>query len=184
MDNQPNFPPAGIVLVDDEPEILFSSTVMLRRAGLTQVKTLADSRLLLPFLATAEAGVVVLDLQMPHLSGKELLGELTSSMPQVPVIIVTAANELETAVACMKTGAFDYLVKPIEPSRFVASIRKALEMSALRRELSSLRTSLLTGRVRDENAFAAILTRSPKMKAIFGYVEAIAPTDQPVPSTP
>ncbi len=169
-----------VLLVDDEPEILFSSTVMLRRAGLANVRTIEESRDVLPFLAGQEAGVIVLDLQMPHLSGKELLDTLVAEYPHVPVIIVTAANELDTAVACMKAGAFDYLVKPVQPSRFVASVGKALEVYALRREVSSLKESLLTGQLRDEGAFSAITTRSVRMKALFGYLEAIGGTDQPV----
>ncbi len=180
MSQSAGFSAPEIVLVDDEPEILFSSTVMLRRAGLDNVRTVEDSRNLLPSLAEHEAGVIVLDLQMPYISGKELLGEIAGMYPHVPVIIVTAANELETAVSCMKAGAFDYMVKPTEPSRFVAGVRKALEMNALRREVSSLRESLLTGRLKDESAFAAIRTRNGKMRAIFGYLEAIATTDQPV----
>ena len=142
--------------------------------------TIADSRDLLPLLAEKEVGVIVLDLQMPHLSGTELLNEITANHPQVPVIIVTAANELTTAVACMKNGAFDYQVKPIDVGRLVASVQKALEINALRREISSLRESLLTGRVRNADAFAAICTQSPKMTALFGYLEAAAATDQPV----
>jgi DNA-binding NtrC family response regulator len=172
--------PPLVVIVDDEPEILFSSTVVLRRAGLTRIETLDDSRRLLPLLAVAGTGVVVLDLQMPHLSGRELLVELAANFPHIPVIIVTAANELDTAVACMKMGAFDYMVKPIEPSRFVASVRKALEMNTLRQEISCLRESLLSGQVRDESAFAEIRTRNSGMKSIFGYLEAIAPSGQPV----
>ncbi len=175
-----SFTAPAIVLVDDEPEILFSSTVMLRRAGLSNVLTLEDSRELLPLLAGQEAGAIVLDLQMPYLSGKELLGSIVADYPHVPVIIITAANELDTAVACMQAGAFDYLVKPIDPSRFVTSVRKALEVNALRREVSSLKESLLTGQLRDEGAFAAIRTRNPRMRALFGYLEAIGRTDQPV----
>ncbi|HEY6872319.1 MAG TPA: sigma-54 dependent transcriptional regulator [Geobacteraceae bacterium] len=170
----------AVVLVDDEPEILFSYTVMLRRAGVSTLRTVGESRDLLPLLAGLEAGAIVLDLQMPHLSGKELLDEIVAAYPHVPVIIVTAANELDTAVACMKAGAFDYLVKPIEPNRFVTSVRKALEMNALRREVSSLKESLLTGELRNEGAFAGITTRNARMKALFGYLEAIAGTDQPV----
>ena len=174
-----NFSPA-IVLVDDEPEILFSSTVMLRQAGLHNVHAIEDSRRLLPFLAEKEVGVVVLDLQMPYLSGRELLADIADNYPHLPVIIMTAANELDTAVACMKMGAFDYLLKPIENSRFVACVRKGLEINSLRREISSLRDYLVSGKLHDEAAFAAINTQSSRMKAIFGYMEGIAPSDQPV----
>lgn len=175
-----SFGPPTIVLVDDEPEILFSYEVMLLGSGFKSIVTISDSREVLQLLAERDVGVIVLDLQMPHFSGAELLNEITSNHPQVPVIIVTAANELTTAVACMKNGAFDYQVKPIEVGRLVASVRKALEINALRREISSLRESLLTGRVRNADAFAALVTRSPKMTALFSYLEAAAATDQPV----
>jgi len=166
--------------VDDEQDILFSYEVMLHGAGIDNILTCPDSRNLLPLLAGRQVGVVVLDLQMPHLSGTELLEEIAATYPQVPVIIVTAANQLETAVACMKGGAFDYQVKPVEISRLVGAVRKALEMNALRREISSLRESLLTGRLHNRDAFAAIITRSSRMQAIFGYLEAVAVTDQPI----
>jgi len=169
-----------VILVDDEQEILFSYEVMLQGAGIGNILTCSDSRALLPLLAEHEAGVVVLDLQMPHLSGTDLLGKITLNYPQLPVIIVTAANQLDTAVACIKAGAFDYQVKPVEISRLVATVRKALEMNTLRREISSLRESLLTGQVRNREAFAAIITRSPRMQALFSYLEAAAVTDQPV----
>ena len=169
-----------VMLVDDEPHILFGSSVMLRQAGLGRVRTLEDIRGLLPLLAEEEPGVIVLDLQMPHISGKEMLGELGCRHPGSPVIIVTAANELDTAIDCMKLGAFDYIVKPVDATRFVTSVKKALDRNTMQREIESLRESLLTGRPANEEAFAAIKTKSPRMKAIFSYLEAVAPTDQPV----
>ena len=169
-----------IVLVDDEPEILFSLAAILRRAGLDNLHTLEDSRKLLPLLAEQEVAVIVLDLWMPHVSGQELLEELVSNYPQVPVIVMTAASEIETAVACMKAGTFDYLVKPVEISRFISCIKRALEMNSLRRENSSLRESLLTGQLKHEVVFSCFITQESKMKAIFGYLDAVAETGQPV----
>ncbi len=169
-----------IVLVDDEAEILFSYEVMLLGSGLDNIVTIADSREVLPYLAVNDPGVVVLDLQMPHISGAELLKDISATYPHLPVIIVTAANELNTAVSCMKSGAFDYQVKPVEVGRLESSIRKALEISALRSEISSLRESFLSGSVRNADAFSAIITRNPRMRAIFSYLEAAAVTDQPV----
>ena len=169
-----------IVIVDDEPEILFGSAVMLRRAGFNDIKTMQDSRELLPYLTQREVGVVVLDLQMPHLSGKELLCELNSGYPHIPVIIVTAANELDTAVECMKAGALDYMVKPISPDRFVSGIRKALEMNSLRCEIASLRGCLFSGEPPRDGALSRFHVRSAKMQTVLGYLEGVAPSDQPV----
>lgn len=171
---------SAIVLVDDEPEILFSFTAILRRAGLDNLHTLEDSRKLLPLLAEQEVAVIVMDLLMPHFSGLEMLEEVVSNYPQVPVIVMTAASEIDTAVACIKAGAFDYLVKPVEMSHFTSCIKRALEMNSLRRENSSLRESLLTGQLKCEDAFSEIITKESRMKAIFGYMDAVAETDQPV----
>lgn len=170
----------SIILVDDEPDILFGSSIMLRQAGFDNVCTIDDSRKLMPKLSETEAGVIVLDLQMPYFSGKELLSELTANHPELPVVIVTAANELETAIDCMKMGAFDFLVKPIEAGRFVTTVGNALKVNAMRLEIDSLRASLLNEKNADELAFLPIKTRSSKMKAIFSYLQAVAPTDQPV----
>jgi DNA-binding NtrC family response regulator len=170
----------NILIVDDEPSVLLGSSLMLRQAGFEDCRTLDDSRNLMPLLAKEEADVVVLDLQMPHLSGKELLNDIILTYPHIQVIIVTGANELETAIDCIKAGAFDYMVKPIEASRFVTSVRKAMEVRSMRREIDLLRRSLLEGNPANKEVFAEMRSRNQKMKAIFSYLEAIAPSDQPV----
>lgn len=180
MTDKNGIAPSAIVLVDDEPEILFSFRVLLESAGLTRIVTIQDSRDLLAFLAGNEVDVVVLDLQMPHISGRELLQEIVGNYPHVSVIIITAAAEVETAVTCMRMGAVDYLVKPIDPSRYLSSVTKALEMNALRREIFSLREAFTSGTLQNEEAFSAIHTRSARMRGIFGYLEGVAPTAQPV----
>ena len=170
----------AIVLVDDEPSILSSFRLLLEGSGLTQIETFQDSRDLLPFLGCNRVDVVVLDLQMPYLSGKELLEEIVSNFPHISVIIMTAAAEVDTAVTCMRMGALDYLVKPIDPNRYLSSINKALEITALKREIFSLRESRTCGSLQNEGAFKAIRTRSSRMGEIFSYLEGVAPTSQPV----
>ena len=124
-----------ILLVDDEPQLLHSASIVLRATGMPEVLTLQDSREVLHMLANREIGVLVLDLSMPHLSGKHVLENVAVDFPEVPVIVMTANNDLETAVQCMQIGASDYLVKPVDKNRLVASVRRALEMRAMRKEL-------------------------------------------------
>lgn len=170
----------AVLLVDDEPALLAGARATLRSAGVARVLTCGDSREVPTLLMDEEIAVVVLDLNMPHLSGGELLPLIHEEYPFVAVIILTGTDELETAVQCMRSGAFDYLVKPVEGSRFTASVRSALEIASLRHEVSSLRQSLLASEVRNEEAFAPIKTRSEKLLAIFRYVEAVAPSGQPI----
>jgi len=173
---EPGYPAAPVVLVDDEPNILFSFGIGLRAAGIANIETLDDGRKLLQLISARGASAVVLDLSMPYVQGAQLLEEIVAAHPQVPVIIVTATHDLETAVRCMKTGAFDYLVKPVETERLLGTVRNALQLTALRDEVSSLKHYLLTDQLRHEGAFSAIVTRSPKMRSLFQYVEAIAPS--------
>ncbi len=168
------------MLVDDEPQILLSFSVMLRTAGINNLVTVNDSRRVISLLLEKEPSLILLDLSMAHLSGISLLSEINSSFPNIPVIIVTATDNLQTAVECMKKGAFDYLVKPIEADRLLSGVRKALEMSALQEEVSSLKHYLLTDQLKHESAFASMITRNRKMRALFQYAEAISGSLQPV----
>ena len=172
--------PLPILLVDDEPQLLRSASVLLRSSGVKHVVTLDDSRAVMPLLGEQEVGVVVLDLAMPHVTGQELLGQIAAGYPDVPVILMTATNDLDTAVQCMQGGAIDYLVKPVEKNRFVSSVTRALEIRNLREEVLSLKEHLLTEKLDQPDAFAAIVTQSKAMHAIFRYVEAIAASRQPV----
>lgn len=169
-----------VVLVDDEEEILFGAEYLLNTHGITAVLTLSDGRDLVPLLERQTAGVIVLDFLMPHVSGLELLPRLTREYPEIPVVVMTASQEVETAVSCMKEGAFDYLVKPVEESRFVSSVRRALEIRLLRQEIGSLRTSLMGEGIGHPEAFAPIISRNHQMQRLFRYVEAIADSGEPV----
>ena len=177
MTDQRNFP---ILVVDDEEEILFTTSITLRSAGFSRMLTEGDSRRVMETLARQEVALVLLDLYMPHLPGYDLLREIAANHPEIPVIVVTAANEVGMAVECMKAGAFDYFVKPVEPPRLLATVRRALEMHSLRSQVNSLSSRLLAGELQNEGAFAPIITRSPKMRTIFQYLEAVAGSDQPL----
>ncbi|MBF0165008.1 MAG: sigma-54-dependent Fis family transcriptional regulator [Magnetococcales bacterium] len=169
-----------IALVDDDPSILLSASIVLRGAGVGRILTVEESRSLLPLMENTEIAAVVLDLVMPHPTGEELLPQIVQRHPETPVIVMTATDEVSIAVGCMKDGAFDFLVKPVEENRFVACVRKALEWRGLRRQVGALKRSLLSGRLEHADAFASMVTVSPKMRALFQYVESIANTTEPV----
>jgi two-component system, NtrC family, nitrogen regulation response regulator GlnG len=177
MNDVSNLP---ILLVDDDPQVLHSTTIVLRTSGLAHVLSVDDSRNVMPLLAEQDVGALVLDLTMPHLSGHTLLEQVAADYPDIPVILMTATNDLETAVQCMQHGAIDYLVKPVEESRLVGSVKRALETRMLRAEVLSLKERLLTDTPHEREAFVEIITQSKDMFAIFRYIEAIARSPQPV----
>ncbi len=169
-----------IVLVDDEADILMTSRVLLRTHGFGPVKTFQRGRELLPFLEKSGVGVVVLDVLMPELPGHKLLPEIKNRFPDIPVIMMTAVDNVETAVQCMHDGAFDYLVKPVEETRFLSCIERALERRAMEREIRALKGSLLAEGLQNPEAFSHILTRNGEMRAIFKYIEAVAHSKDPI----
>ncbi|MBF0125978.1 MAG: sigma-54-dependent Fis family transcriptional regulator [Magnetococcales bacterium] len=175
----PSSEPA-IVLVDDDVSVLQSAKVVLRSAGFGNITILEESRALLPLLEDTEVAVVVLDLVMPHIAGNELLPQIVHRYPETPVIVMTATDEVAIAVGCMKDGAFDFLVKPVDENRFVACVKKALEWRGLRQQVGALKRSLLSGRLEHADAFAPIVTGNAKMRALFQYMESIAGTSEPV----
>jgi len=172
--------PLAVMLVDDEEALLRSTRLVLRAAGIDPVLTEGDARRVIGRLAREPVGLILLDLTMPHLGGEALLVQVAREYPEIGVIMLTASDDLDTAVRCMQQGAVDYLVKPVERSRLVSAVQRALELGSLRAEVASLRDRLLDGKLHHPEVFDAIVTRSPAMLAIFRYLEAIAASRRPV----
>ncbi|MEK6697857.1 MAG: sigma-54 dependent transcriptional regulator [Nitrospirota bacterium] len=176
--NNPN--ELGMLVVDDDPQALTVVENILQAWGAKNILTVDDSRRVMPLLAERKISLIILDLIMPHVKGQELLAQITAEHPDITVIIMTGMNDLDTAVECMKKGAFDFLTKPFRQAKLIASVEKAVEMQTLRREVAALRRQVLPGEVRDPSRFSSIITKSPKMLALFRYAEAVAGSAQPV----
>ncbi len=168
-----------VLLVDDEQPELDAYSMLLTSMGINNVVTLNDSSLVMETLDTMQASIVFLDLNMPRVSGIDVLRELRSKKPQIPVIIITANSEIETAVDCLKQGAHDYLVKPIDLKTFSSALRNALEIGLLRNEVLSLKGINFDQLPKPNKAFESIITCSPNMQAIFKYIEATATSGLP-----
>jgi DNA-binding NtrC family response regulator len=176
----PGNPALPIVAIDDEEAILLAIDTILRMAGFDNVVTCQDSRQALEVLGRQQASVILLDLNIPHLDGEALLPQISAEFPNIPIIIVTGTIDVDTAVRCMKSGAFDYIVKPVQESRLLAAIHQALKFLELHRENKALRDHLSEDRLGHPEKFEAIVTNSPTMLKLFRYIESIATTTQPV----
>jgi DNA-binding NtrC family response regulator len=174
------YPECPVFLADDEEQALDSFEIALRSANMNHFIRCQDSRDVMPTLSNRDVEVMLLDLRMPHVSGEELLQMINSDFPEIPVIIITGANDVETAVKCMKHGAFDYMVKPVEKSRLVSGVRRALELRELQKENRLLKAHVLFDKLEHPGAFSEIVTNSAGMRSIFQYVEAISKSPRPV----
>ena len=123
------YPLNPVLLIDDEDSFLQSASFALRSSGINNVRQCNDSRQVISLLNENPYSVIILDLMMPHINGDDLLPEISKDFPHIPVIMHTAVNEVNSAVGCMKNGAFDYLTKPVDKARLVTSVKKAIEFN-------------------------------------------------------
>jgi DNA-binding NtrC family response regulator len=152
----------------------------LRSAGMNNFVSCCDGREVMSVLAREEIEIILLDLWMPHMSGEELLRQISADYPDVTFIIITGTNDVEAAARCVREGVFDYIVKPVERGRLISSVRRAIDLRELYRENQALKARVLSDRLTRPEAFSEVVTISPRMRSIFRYVEAIAPSPRPM----
>ena len=170
----PRYP---ILIADDQRTALMMLKAILKRAGLENIVECPDSRQVMNAVHKSQVELALLDLNMPNIGGEELLAQIGDSHPDVPVIIVTAAEEVETAVRCMKNGAFDYIVKPVNPERLITAVTRALEMRMLKREIRELKKRMQTDALRNPDIFSNIVIKTNKCSLF-------SSTPKPLPKLP
>jgi DNA-binding NtrC family response regulator len=169
-----------ILIVDDEPEILLAVDTTLQMAGFTNIITISDARDVIPQMEHQLPCFIILDLNMPHINGRRLLKIVRKTYPKIPVIILTGDIEVDTAVKCMKTGAMDYIVKPVEEEKLLAAVQQALVYMNFENKNQTSSKKDMSSKIKSPEAFEKIITQDEKMYSIFHYIEAIAPSSQPV----
>jgi adenylate cyclase len=155
----------ALLVVDDNEDNLYTLTQRLRREGYTNLATARDGRRALELLRTRTFDLVLLDVMMPELNGYQLLEELKADdgLRSVPVIMISAVDELESVIRCIELGAADYLSKPFNPVLLRARIGACLEKKRLHDRLVEW-SQTLEQRVRDK---VAEVERLGRLKRFF-----------------
>lgn len=130
-----------ILIVDDDQSLRRVFEVQLEQEGYTAASA-ASAKQALSMLQLQSYDLVITDLRMAEFSGIELLKQIRSLYPETIIIILTAFGSVDTAVEAMKSGAYDYLTKPVHPEEMSIVIRRALEHCRLVREVRVLRATL------------------------------------------
>lgn len=175
-----SYPEKPVLIVDDEKASLQSFSLVLKKNGITNITAVSDATKVAELLNKNNYELVLLDLIMPHISGLDLLDLIHSEYPDLPVIIITSVDDVKTAVSCMQKEASDYLVKPIEPSRLVSSVKRTIELRKLQKENMLLKEQFLSKSLSHPEHFSNIVTQSPLMTRLFRYVEAISASNEAV----
>ena len=166
-----------ILVVDDERSNLESLERIFAREGF-RVATAGSGAEALEQLRRERVSVLVTDLMMPGMGGEELLRAARTVSPETEVILVTAYGTVETAVAAMKEGAYDFITKPVKRHAVVKSVRQALEKARLLAENRELRARLasLSGRGPE----AGLVGAAPAFRAALETLRRAAPTQATV----
>jgi two-component system, NtrC family, response regulator HydG len=159
---------ATVLVVDDDPEMTNVLCDVLRDSGHLPIS--ANSAVeALTLVQRERPDLLVSDLRMNGMSGRQLQIELKRVAPELPVIIITAFGSIETAVESMRLGASDYITKPFSNEDFVLVVSRALENRTLRREVKRLR-----GELARSYGLPNIITSDPKMLAVLDMIPQIA----------
>ncbi len=161
---------ADILIVDDEADICELVSGLLEDEGYT-TRTARDSDSALASIAGRRPNLVFLDiwLQGSKLDGLQLLSAVKEQHPDLPVVMISGHGNIETAVAAIKQGAYDFIEKPFKADRLILVADRALETSRLRREVKELKA---LGPLPSN-----IVGRSPTVNALRQTIEKIAPTN-------
>ena len=155
-----------VLVVDDEPKMQRILEIMLNQMG---HKTLPAGNGLEAFdlLQSEDVDLVISDLQMPEMNGLQLLAKLREQNNDVPFIIVTAYGSVESAVAAMKQGACDYIIRPFDVEAVELAITRALGLRHVQRENRFLREEMAKG-------WGKFIGRSPAMLKVYEMIQQVA----------
>jgi DNA-binding NtrC family response regulator len=166
-----------ILIVDDEAPMRHMLRVVLERDGYT-VAEAVSGRQGLDRLQTGHYGLILCDIRMPEMDGLTFLKEKQEQQFGGTVIMMSAYGSIDTAVECMKQGAYDYISKPFRPDEILLTVRKAEERLHLHQENAQLKKNMRrSGR---PQGVAAIVHRSALMKGVLEMVQKAAEAPAPV----
>jgi two-component system NtrC family response regulator len=165
---------SNILVVDDERNYLLILETVLEEAGYG-VTALNDPEMALAFLDESEVDVVITDMKMPKVTGRDILEHVKKNYPQIPVLIMTAYGSIESAVEIMRMGAFDYITKPFANDELLLSVGNAVQLAQARRQYMILQQNL-----EERYGLHQIIGKSKAMRGVLDMVDKAAPSKSTV----
>jgi two-component system response regulator HydG len=165
MRNEPE-----ILVIEDDPDGRASIVEVIQDAGM-QVTAAENGDDGINVFRNADFDVVLSDLVLPDIDGIEVMSEIIRIRPGIPVLIMTAYGSVESSVKALKSGAYDYITKPLDMDEIQTKLKRAVEASRLRRQVNNFENS-----VRQKFGAAAITAADPKTLALLEKVQTLANT--------
>lgn len=161
---------ASILIIDDDRPIRTSLTEVLEYEKF-KVDVAEDGEMGLKMVQEGKYDLLLCDIKMPKMDGMEVLQKIQDEQIDVPVVMISGHGDIETAVAAVKMGAFDFIAKPLDLNRLLVTVRNALEKSELVTETKQLRKKVFKSKLND------IVGESKVIQEVKAMIEKVAPTD-------
>src|ERR1051325_5582284 len=166
--------PASVLVVEDDRDLSQTISESLEAAGFAAAQA-ADAADAIDRLKSFAYDAIVIDLHLPDANGMEVLEEAVSRYPQIQAVVITGFGGVSEAVAAMKRGAIDFLIKPFQLSQLSRVLHGSVDQQRLREENAALRAQL-----RDRFRFENIIGHHSTMQQLFSTLELIAPMNSTV----
>jgi two-component system response regulator AtoC len=160
----------SILIIDDDPLIRKTLSSHLSRQGY-EIRTAEDGESGLAVQADQNSDLVLLDVRLPDLDGLEVLRRIRGENPRTTVVIMTAFDDMKTTVEAVKSGAFEYLVKPLDFVALDLTVEKAFQVKALEEKVN-----YLVQEKQKEYTIDNIIGRSTPMREVFKLIGSVAGT--------
>ncbi|MGN6369219.1 MAG: sigma-54-dependent transcriptional regulator [Phycisphaerae bacterium] len=160
--------PRMLLIAEDETVLRESLAELFRSEGF-DVIDVADGKAAYGVLLERPVDVVITDIRMPEMDGPTLLAHIQKICPETPVIVLTAYGTVESAVAAMRAGAVDYLLKPMDFEEVLEKVRRAIELREVNRA-----QKVITEQLAPESMFHNLVGASPCMTKLFELVRKLS----------
>lgn len=157
-------------MIEDEEAIRrVLKKILLEEDASNDVQEASDGKQAIEVFGDGAWDLVFCDIKMPHMDGVEVLERMMAINPEVPVIMISGHGDINTAVDCLKKGAFDYLPKPPDLNRLLSTVRHALEKKTLVQEVKTLKKKV--------SKKYTMIGESSGMQELRGLIEKVAPSE-------
>ncbi|MBE9510386.1 MAG: sigma-54-dependent Fis family transcriptional regulator [Bacteroidetes bacterium] len=168
-----------VLVIDDNQAILNFLNVFLLQSGKFEIQTLQDSRKAFEYLDKADFDVLLLDMDMPNVTGLDVLKYIKEKEINITTIVLTGVEDIDLAISAMKLGTFDYMLKPVNEEKLLATLNSVVKKKELYKTGAKFKKPSFSG-LEHKEAFSKIITQNDEMINIFHYVEKFAATDNSI----
>jgi two-component system, NtrC family, response regulator PilR len=171
-----------ILLIDDDQAILNFLRIFLLQTGEYEVQILNDSSRAFEVLENENFDLLLLDMDMPHVTGMDILKHIKNNTIDILTIVLTGVEDIELAINAMKLGTTDYLLKPIDEKKLLDTLLAAIKNNTLGSTSAEERDlpSFSLDQLKYTEIFKDIITQDEQMVKVFHFVEKFASTDNSV----